>query len=225
MSVDFTVNAETRTDVGKGASRRLRHANKVPAIIYGSGKDPVSLTLGHDEFMHHLEHEAFYSHILTVSVDGKKQKAVMKDLQRHPSKPRVLHVDFLRVGDKDVINMSVPIHFINEDASVGVKAGGLVSHLMTTIDIACKASDLPEYLQLDIIELDVGDSLHLSNIELPKGVEITALTHGADHDLPVVSIHMPRAAVEVEESVEAAAEGAEAAEGAAEGGEGEATDK
>ena len=226
MSEDFIVNAETRTDVGKGASRRLRHAGKVPAIIYGSGKDPVSLTVGHDEFMHHLEHEAFYSHILTVNVDGKKQKAVMKDLQRHPSKPRVLHVDFLRVSDKDVIHMSIPVHFLNEEESVGVKEGGLVSHLMTTIDIACKASDLPEYLQLDIINVEVGGSLHLSDVELPKGVEIPALAHGADHDLPVVSIHMPRAVVE-EEPTEAA-EGVEAAEGAeasAEGGEGEATDK
>ena len=226
MSVDFTVNAETRTDVGKGASRRLRHAGKVPAIIYGSGKDPVSLTVGHDEFMHHLEHEAFYSHILTVNVDGKKQKAVLKDLQRHPSKPRMLHIDFLRVSDKDVIHMSIPVHFLNEDESAGVKEGGLVSHLMTTIDIACKASDLPEYLQLDIIEVEVGGSLHLSDIELPKGVEIPALAHGADHDLPVVSIHMPRAVVE-EEPTEAA-EGVEAAEGgeaSTEGGEGEATDK
>ncbi len=217
MSVDFTVNAETRTDVGKGASRRLRHAGKVPAIIYGSGKDPVSLTVGHDEFMHHLEQEAFYSHILTVSVDGKKQKAVLKDLQRHPSKSRVLHIDFLRVSDKDVIHMSIPVHFLNEEESAGVKEGGLVSHLMTTIDIACKASDLPEYLQLDIIEVEVGGSLHLSDIELPKGVEIPALAHGADHDLPVVSIHMPRAAVE-EEPTEAA-EAAEGAEEAAEGGE------
>ena len=226
MSEDFIVNAETRTDVGKGASRRLRHAGKVPAIIYGSGKDPVSLTVGHDEFMHHLEHEAFYSHILTVNVDGKKQKAVLKDLQRHPSKPRMLHIDFLRVSDKDVIHMSIPVHFLNEEESAGVKEGGLVSHLMTTIDIACKASDLPEYLQLDIIEVEVGGSLHLSDIELPKGVEIPALAHGADHDLPVVSIHMPRAVVEEEPSE--AAEGVEAAEGgeaAAEGGEGEATDK
>jgi len=226
MSEDFIVNAETRTDVGKGASRRLRHANKVPAIIYGSGKDPISLTVGHDEFMHHLESEAFYSHILTVNVDGKKQKAVLKDLQRHPSKPRMLHIDFLRVSDKDVIHMSIPVHFLNEEESACVKEGGLVSHLMTTIDIACKASDLPEYLQLDIIEVEVGGSLHLSDIELPKGVEIPALAHGAGHDLPVVSIHMPRAVVE-EEPTEAA-EGVEAAEGteaSAEGGEGEATDK
>ncbi len=188
MSADFNIIA----DVGKGASRRLRHTGKVPGIIYGSGKDPVSFTVVHDDLMHHLEHEAFYSHILTVTVDGKAQKAVLKDLQRHPAKPKVLHVDFLRVSDTDVINMQVPMHFINEDISMGVKAGGLVSHLLSTIEITCKASDLPEYLQIDLVNLDVGGSLHLSDIDLPKGVQITALTHGADHDLPVVSIHAPK---------------------------------
>jgi large subunit ribosomal protein L25 len=216
MSVDFNINAESRTDVGKGASRRLRHAGKVPGIIYGSGKDPVSFTVVHSDLMHHLEHEAFYSHILTVTIDGKAQKAVLKDLQRHPAKPRILHVDFLRVGANDTIHMQVPVHFINEEDSIGVKAGGLVSHLMTTIEITCKASDLPEYLQVDIADLDVGASLHLSDIDLPKGVAITALTHGADHDLPVVSIHAPRGGGDEEEETaapEAAAEeGGEASE-------------
>ena len=211
MSVDFTIIAESRKDVGKGASRRLRHAGKVPGIIYGSGKDPVPFTVVQDDLQHHLEHEAFYSHILTVTVDGKAQKAVLKDLQRHPAKPKVLHVDFLRVSDKDIINMQVPVHFINEDASVGVKEGGLVSHLLSTIEITCKASDLPEYLQIDLLNLDVGASLHLSDIDLPKGVQITALTHGADHDLPVVSIHTPKGGGTTEED-------AEAADAAAEGG-------
>jgi len=210
MSVDFTIIAESRKDVGKGASRRLRHAGKVPGIIYGSGKDPVPFTVVQDDLQHHLEHEAFYSHILTVTVDGKAQKAVLKDLQRHPAKPKVLHVDFLRVSDKDVINMQVPVHFINEDVSVGVKEGGLVSHLLSTIEITCKASDLPEYLQIDLLNLDVGASLHLSDIDLPKGVQITALTHGADHDLPVVSIHTPKgggSSEEDSETADAAAEG------------------
>jgi len=211
MSVDFNINAESRKDVGKGASRRLRHAGKVPGIIYGSGKDPVSFTVVHDDLMHHLDHEAFYSHILTVTVDGKAEKAVLKDLQRHPAKPRLLHVDFLRVGANDVLHMQVPVHFINEEDSVGVKAGGLVSHLMTTIEITCKASDLPEYLQVDITDLDVGGSLHLSDIELPKGVAITALTHGADHDLPVVSIHAPKGGSDEEEDT-AAPEAPEAPE-------------
>jgi large subunit ribosomal protein L25 len=201
MSADFNIIAESRTDVGKGASRRLRHTGKVPGIIYGSGKDSVAFTVVHDDLMHHLENEAFYSHILTVTVDGKVQKAVLKDLQRHPAKPKILHVDFLRVSDKDVINMQVPMHFINEDASVGVKEGGLVSHLLSTIEITCKASDLPEYLQIDLTNLDVGASLHLSDIDLPKGVQITALTHGTDHDLPVVSIHAPKGSGTEEDEV------------------------
>ena len=214
MQIDFTVNAETRTDVGKGASRRLRRDGKVPAVLYGSGKEPQSLMVGHDDFMHHLEHEAFYSHILTVNVDGKKEKAVLKDLQRHPSKPKVMHIDFLRVGDNDVISMHIPLHFTNEDACVGVKAGGLISHLMTAVDISCKAKDLPEYLELDVAALDVGNSIHLSEIQLPAGVEIPSLALGPDHDLPVVSVHMPRgAATEEEESAEVA-----------EGGEGEAAE-
>jgi large subunit ribosomal protein L25 len=213
MSVDFNIVAESRSDVGKGASRRLRREGKVPGVIYGSSKDPVSLSVVHDDLMHHLEHEAFYSHILTVTVDGKAQKAVLKDLQRHPAKAKLLHVDFQRVGDKDVIHMHVPMHFINEENSVGVKAGGLVSHLLTTIEVTCQAKDLPEYLQVDLSDLDVGDSLHLSNIDLPKGVQITALTHGEDHDLPVVSIHAAKGgAVE------------EAAEGEAAAGEGEASE-
>jgi len=209
MSVDFTIIAEGRKDVGKGASRRLRHAGKVPGIIYGSGEDPVPFTVVQNDLQHHLEHEAFYSHILTVTVDGKAQKAVLKDLQRHPAKPKILHVDFLRVSDKDVINMQVPMHFINEDVSVGVKAGGLVSHLLSTIEITCKASDLPEYLQIDLLNLDVGASLHLSDIDLPKGVQITALTHGADHDLPVVSIHTPKGGGASEEDTETADTAAE----------------
>jgi large subunit ribosomal protein L25 len=214
MSVDFNITAESRQDVGKGASRRLRHAGKVPGIIYGSGKDPVPFTVVHDDLMHHLEHEAFYSHILTVTLDGKAQKAVLKDLQRHPAKRKILHVDFLRVGENDIIHMQVPVHFINEESSVGVKAGGLVSHLMTTIEITCKAGDLPEYLTVDLADLDVGASLHLSDIDLPKGVAITALTHGEDHDLPVVSINAPKGGAEEEEAAtpEAAAEEGEASE-------------
>ena len=211
MSVDFNITAESRKDVGKGASRRLRHAEKVPGIIYGSGKDPMAITVAHNELMHHLEHEAFYSHVLTITVDGKAQKAVLKDLQRHPAKPRLLHVDFLRVSEKDVIHMQVPVHFINEEISVGVKAGGLVSHLLTTIEVTCKASDLPEYLQVDLAALDVGASLHLSDITLPKGVQITALTHGEDHDLPVVSIHAPKGGGAAEEETAPAAGGGEAA--------------
>ena len=209
MSVDFNINAESRTDVGKGASRRLRRDGKVPGVIYGSDKAPVAMTTDHNQLMHHLEEEAFYSHILTVTLDGKAEKVVLKDLQRHPAKPRLLHVDFMRVGTNDTIHMQVPVHFINEETCVGVKSGGMVSHLMNSIEVICKAKDLPEYLQVDIAGLEEGASLHLSDLVLPKGVTIAALTHGPDHDLPVVSIHTPRGGGSTDE--------AEAAEGSAEG--------
>jgi large subunit ribosomal protein L25 len=213
MSVDFNINVESRSDIGKGASRRLRHAGQVPGIIYGSGQDPVSITTDHNQLAHHLEHEAFYSHILTVTLDGKTENVVLKDLQRHPAKPRILHIDFLRVGDNDTIHMQVPVHFVNEEESVGVKGGGLVSHLVNAIEIICKAKDLPEFLSVDIASLDVGSALHLSDIELPTGVTIAQLAHGADHDLPIVSIHAPKGAAEEEESdVAAEAEGEDAAE-------------
>jgi len=215
MYVDFNIVAASRSDVGKGASRRLRKQGKVPGVIYGAGQDPVSITVLHDDFMHHLDHEAFYSHILTVTVDGKANKAVLKDLQRHPAKPKLLHVDFLRVGDKDVITMHVPLHFKGEDVAPGVKnEGGIVNHQMTTVDIACLAKDLPEYLEVDISALHAGDSLHLSDIPLPKGVSIPALAQGEDHDLPVVSIHVPRGAGATDE---------EEAAGPVEGAEGEAS--
>jgi large subunit ribosomal protein L25 len=211
-AVNFDINAQSRADVGKGASRRLRRENKVPAVLYGAGKDAISLTLEHNEIFHHLEHEAFYSHILSVKVDGKAEKAVLKDVQRHPSKPKIQHVDFQRVSEVDKIHMHVPLHFIGEDVAPGVKAGGLVSHLMTSVDIACLAKDLPEYIEVDVAALDLGDALHLSHIKLPKGVEIPALAQGPDHDLPVISIHAPKGGTE--EVVEAGATTA-----AAEGGE------
>jgi large subunit ribosomal protein L25 len=142
---------------------------------------------------------------LTVNVDGKAQKAVLKDLQRHPAKPKVLHADFMRVGDNDVISMHVPIHFIGEDVAPGVKAGGIASHLMTAVDISCKAKDLPEFLEVDLSTLEEGGSIHLSEIKLPAGVEIPALAQGPDHDLPVAAIHMPRG-TEADEAEEGAAE-------------------
>jgi large subunit ribosomal protein L25 len=200
MNEDFNVTAETRKDVGKGASRRLRHAGRIPGVIYGAGKEAVALTMNHDDILHHLEHEAFYSHILNVSVDGKVQKAVLKDVQRHPSKAKIMHVDFLRVSEKDKIHMQVPLHFINEEVAPGVKIGaGLVSHLMSSVDIVCLAKDLPEYLEVDLGNLNTGESLHLSDIKLPDGVEIPALAQGPDHDLPVASIHAKKGGGEGEE--------------------------
>ena len=209
MSVDFNVTAETRKDVGKGASRRLRHAGKIPGVIYGGGKDALSLIMEHDDILHHLEHEAFYSHILSVKVDGKTEKAVLKDVQRHPSKPKVLHVDFQRVSETEKIHMHVPLHFINEEIAPGVKiGGGLVSHLMTGVDIQCLAKNLPEYLEVDLASLESGESLHLSDIPLPEGVDIPALAQGPDHDLPIVSIHAKKGGAEEEEAPAAGEEAA-----------------
>ena len=148
MSTDFVINAQIRTETGKGAARRMRHAEQVPAIIYGAGADPVQLTLAHKDIAKQLENEAFYSHVLTVNVDGKEEKAVLKDLQRHPSKARVLHLDLLRVSASEKITMQVPLHFIGEDVAPGVKeGGGLVSHLMSNVEIRCLAKDLPEFLE------------------------------------------------------------------------------
>ena len=211
MSVDFNIQAETRKDVGKGASRRLRHAGRIPGVIYGGGKDAVSLTIDHDHILHHLEHEAFYSHVLSVSVDNNVEKAVLKDVQRHPSKPKIMHVDFLRVSETEKISMHVPLHFINEESAKGVKlGGGAVSHLMTGLDVVCLAKDLPEYIEVDVADLDVGESLHLSDIKLPSGVEIPALAQGEDHNLPVVSIHAKKGGGE--EEAKTAGEGGAPAE-------------
>jgi large subunit ribosomal protein L25 len=212
--VEFSVNAETRTDVGKGASRRLRRTGKIPAVMYGADQQAASLTLDHDEMLHQLENEAFTSHILDVKVDGKTHKAVLKDVQRDPYKPKILHVDFQRVSETAKISMHVPLHFINEEIAPGVKAGGLISHQMTGVDIACLAKDLPEFIEVDVGALEIGDSVHLSGLKLPGGVEIPELAQGADHDVPVVSIHQPKggAAAEEEEAAEAEAAPEAAAE-------------
>jgi large subunit ribosomal protein L25 len=199
----FEINAQTRSEVGKGASRRLRREGKVPAVLYGAAKEAASLTLDHDEIFHHLEHESFYSHILSVKVDGKVEKAVLKDVQRHPSKPKVQHIDFQRVSETDKIHMHVPLHFVGEAVSPGVKAGGLVSHLLTSVDILCLAKDLPEFIEVDVSGLDTGESIHLSHLKLPSGVEIPELAQGPDHDLPVISIHAPKGGAEAEEAGEA----------------------
>lgn len=219
MSVSFELEAQARSDQGKGASRRLRRAGKIPAILYGGGKDPVSLELWHDPVMHSLENEAFYSHILNVKVDGKVDRAVIKDLQRHPYKPTLLHLDLQRVSETEKLRMNVPLHFIGEDIAPGVKQNdGIVSHLVNEVEISCLPKHLPEYLEVDISNLDVNETLHLSDIRLPEGVELIQLSHGAEYDLPVVSIHLPRAAVEEEAAEAAPEEGGEAApsEGAGE---------
>ncbi len=208
MSVDFELNAESRTDVGKGASRRLRRANRVPGVIYGGGTDPQSITLDGFQLGNALEHEAFYSHVLTLKVDGKAQTAVLKDLQRHPYKPTIVHADFLRVSAKDTIRMHVPIHYINEDKAYGVKQeGGQIFHNLSDIEIACEARNLPEYIEVDLTDVHLGQTIHLSDLKLPKGVEIPALAHGEEHNLPVVSIRGAAKASADDEAEDEAGEG------------------
>ncbi len=216
MSDQFEVQAEVREDMGKGASRRLRrHADKVPAIIYGGGKDPQPLTIIRKDFEKSLENEAFYSHILQVNVAGDVQKAILKDLQRHPAKDYVMHADFLRVSDKVAIKVHVPIHFLNEDTCVGVKMqGGIVQHQATDIEVSCLPKDIPEYIEVDMAAIETGQIVHLSDVTLPEGVTSVALSLGEDHDLAIASVIAPRgSAADDEVEAEAAAEdGDEAAE-------------
>ncbi len=195
MKESFELVAEVRTDLGKGASRRLRRANKVPAVLYGGHEDPVSLTFTHNELFLHLQQESFYSHILKIGYSGKTEQAVLRDVQRHPSKPVILHIDLMRVSAKEKLRMQVPLHFVNEDTAIGVKQqGGIVTHLMTEVEVSCLPKDLPEFIEVDVAALEVGDSVHLSQLKLPDNVELLELSHGDEHDQAVVSIHVPRGA-------------------------------
>jgi large subunit ribosomal protein L25 len=222
MAISFELNAELRSDTGKGASRRLRHAGKVPAIMYGADKDPETLTLSHNEVIRNLEHEAFYSHILNVKIGKTETRAVLRDLQRHPSRPVIMHMDLQRVSESEKIKMNVPLHFAGEDVAPGVKAGGLVSHELVEVEIECLPRDLPEYIEIDISMLEIGDSVHLSDLVVPAGVTVLELARGEGHDLAVASVHVARVSVEVEE--EAPEEAAEGGEEAKEPGEGESAD-
>lgn len=194
MSVSFTLNAKVRNDEGKGASRRLRRLEaRLPAVIYGGGKEAQSISLELRELNKALESEAFYSHVLTISIDGQTQQAVLKDLQRHPAKGTPLHADFLRVDATHKLHMKVPLHFINQDTCVGVKTeGGELAVMTSEVEIACLPGNLPEYLEVDLLNLHLGTTLHLSDIPLPKGVEIPALALGHDHDQPIANVHKSR---------------------------------
>jgi len=205
MSTDFTLYAKGREDTGKGASRRLRRlAGEIPAIVYGGKKDPARIALIHKDVMKALENEAFYSHIIALDIDGKSEDVIVKDVQRHPAKAIVLHMDFLRVSKNTKLQTRVPLHFINEDICVGVKlGGGLIAHSMTELEIMCLPADLPEYLEVDMADVDLGQTLHISDIKLPKGVESVALSHGGDHDLPIAAVNKSKAKDEDEEAAPA----------------------
>jgi large subunit ribosomal protein L25 len=219
MSIEL--NAELRTDMGKGASRRLRRANKLPAILYGAGKDPENLTLEQKDVQYELQHEAFFTQVLELNIGGKKQDVLLRDLQHHPYRQDILHMDFQRVEALKEVHVNVPLHFINEDIAPGVKTeGGAISHVISEVEIVCLPKDIPEFIDVDLSEVHMGEIVHLSDLKMPAGVEVFALKQGEEHDSAVASIHV-RKVVEEHEEVEAPAEAAEEPETREEGGESE----
>ena len=218
MAAKFELVAEFRDDMGKGASRRLRRQGKVPVIMYGGGREPRALSVDHNELLHHLDNEAFYSSILNVKVDKEDQDAILKDIQRHPAKRAIVHLDLLRVVAGEKIRVSVPLHFVNEETAVGVKqGGGTVFHNLTELDISVLPKNLPEYIEVDVETLELGESMTISDIKLPEGVEIAS---GAPED-QVVSIAKVKV---VEETTDDAEEGAEGGDTAADDGAGDGGD-
>src|SRR5271155_6250623 len=213
MKTSFELTAEFRESQGKGASRRLRHVGKVPAILYGGHSDARALTLSHQKLALMLENERFYSTILNLRVGDQTQAAILKDVQRHPFKHAILHIDFQRVEDNEKIRISIPLHFKGAAVSPGVKSqGGIVSHMRNDVVVSCLPKDLPEFIEVDISGLSLNESIHLSQLKLPSGVTLVEL---AKDDAAVVAIHSPRAE---EPEPTAAAAGAAPAEGAAAAG-------
>ena len=211
--VDFTLNANVREDLGKGASRRLRrNADLVPAIVYGGNKEPQSISIAARELNKALENEAFYSSIIGLSIDGKVEEVLVKALQRHPAKPRVLHADFQRIVAGQKVTVQVPLHFANEDTCVGVKQeGGMVFRNLPEVEISCLPKDLPDFIEVDLKDLKVGEALHLADLKLPEGLTIPSLALGDDHNLPVVTVMAQRTAAAADED-DAAEDGEESAE-------------
>ena len=192
MTDEFTLNAEVRSDLGKGASRRLRrNVSMVPAVIYGGDKAPQSISLLAKDLAKLLENEAAFSHVLSLDVAGTQESVVIKALQRHPAKGFVLHADFQRVVAGQKLTAHVPLHFINEATAVGVKQqGGEISHTISEVEVSCLPKDLPEFIEVDMAAVEVGQTVHMSDLKLPKGVELVALAHG--NDLAVSNIHASR---------------------------------
>jgi len=206
MATTHEIKAVSRKDEGKGASRRLRHSGFVPAVVYGAGAAPQSIQIEHNTILLAAKHEWFFSSVLDLNVDGKVQKVLVRDWQKHPFKLQMLHMDFLRVDENAAIRISVPLHFLNQEKSPAAKTSGVViSHNLTEVEIACLPKDLPEFIELDLADVKPGDIIHLSELKLPKGVEIVALHLGADHDTAVVTANT------VKEEVEAAPAEGEAA--------------
>ncbi|MCU7905739.1 MAG: 50S ribosomal protein L25/general stress protein Ctc [Candidatus Thiodiazotropha sp. (ex Epidulcina cf. delphinae)] len=207
MSANYEVNAQMRGDTGKGASRRLRRSGLIPGILYGARKESMPISVQHHELVHSLDTEGFYSSLLTLKIDGKAETVVLKDLQRHPAKPFLLHVDFQRVQADEKIRLHVPIHFINEATCPGIKSGGQASHVMTGMEISCLPKDLPESIEVDMSNLELGAILHTSEVQLPAGVEL--ITHEGNEDPIVVTIHTTHISADEAHEGESAEEGEE----------------
>jgi len=208
MREAFVIEAEVRSTRGKGASRRLRHEGKLPAIIYGGKGEPQPITVNHNELSKHLKIEAFYSHILTVKIDGVTEQAVLKDLHRHPVRNEIMHMDLQRVLADQLLRMHVPLHFKGAEIAPGIKTGGgIIEHHMIQVEVECLPKYLPEFLEVDLSALNVNEAVHLSQIKLPEHVALVELKH--DNDASVAAVHLPRAAVEPEPTVAEAAATAE----------------
>lgn len=221
MSANFIVEAEVRTGSGTAASRRARRDGLVPVVVYGGGEDEQYLLVDHNKIIHQLEVEAFHSALVQIKVDGDLQRAVLRDVQMHPYKAQVMHLDFQRVSRKDKITMTVPLHFTGEEDAPGVKLeNGIMSHSMTSIDVSCLGSDLPEYIEVDVSGLGMGESVHLGEIKMPEGVEFASSIQESDLELSVASVLAPKKPQTVEaEEGEGDAEGGEEAAGDAEQGD------
>ncbi|MDY6840425.1 MAG: 50S ribosomal protein L25/general stress protein Ctc [Pseudomonadota bacterium] len=210
MSQEFVIEAFPRDDQGRGASRRLRREErKIPAIIYGGEKEATPVAIWHNELKKALEHEAFFSHVLVIELNGKKESVILKDLQRHPYKPLLTHADFLRVDKDHEINVNVPLHFVNEETAPAIKLqGGVANHQINEVEVVCLPQNLPEFIEVDMATVEMDQVIHLSDLRLPKDVKLAALLQGEDHDLPVVAIHKPRGA-KVDDETEDGEEGEE----------------
>ena len=189
MANTYTLDAVMRTDAGKGASRRLRRTGKVPAIVYGGEGEAVSISLPENQLVRHLQEEQFYSSIINLKLDGGSEKVLLRDLQRHPARPIILHADLQRVSSNEKLKVVVQLHFVNEEACAGVKAdGGKVSKAMMDLEVYCLPKDIPEFVEVDVIDLKMGESFHISDLKLPEGVESVQLAHGEDHDLSIATV-------------------------------------
>ena len=189
MAISYSLDAVLRTDEGKGASRRLRRTGRIPAVVYGGEGEAVSISLAENQLVRHLQDEQFYSSIINLKLETGSEKVMLRDLQRHPARPVVLHADLLRVNSKEKVRITVQLHYINEESAAGVKLdGGRVTKSMMDVEISCLVKDIPEFIEVDLIDLKMGESFHLSTLVLPEGVESVQLALGEGHDLAIASI-------------------------------------